>query len=171
VSVSDVPLSPADMLQKSDVLSVFGGMEVHAGIIQNAAVAEGEGRSMSMEGHLSHEEYARFARLPDKELARQCHAEAFHATGPGGQGVNTADSAVRMIHVPTGITVVSRESRSQLQNRERCLEKIHEELVRRARRPKKRKKTKPTKASIARRLDAKARRSQVKKLRRRAGFD
>jgi hypothetical protein len=30
------------MLQKSDVLSVFGGMEVHAGIIQNAAVAEGE---------------------------------------------------------------------------------------------------------------------------------
>jgi protein subunit release factor A len=128
-------------------------------------------RSMSMEGHLSHEEYARFARLPDKELARQCHAEAFHASGPGGQGVNTADSAVRMIHVPTGITVVSRESRSQLQNRERCLEKIHEELVRRARRPKKRKKTKPTKASIARRLDAKARRSQVKKLRRRASFD
>ena len=85
--------------------------------------------------------------------------------------MNTADSAVRMIHVPTGITVVSRESRSQLQNRERCLEKIHEELVRRARRPKKRKKTKPTKASIARRLDAKACRSQVKKLRRRADFD
>ena len=127
---------------------------MHAGIIQNAAVAEGEERSMSIEGHLSHEEYARFARLSDKELARQCHAEAFHASGPGGQGVNTADSAVRMVHVPTGITVVSRESRSQLQNR-----------------PKKRKKTKPTKASIARRLDAKARRSQVKKLRRRADFD
>ena len=167
MSVSDVSLSPAGMLQKGDVLSVFGGMEVHAGIIQKAAVAEGEERSMSIEGHLSHEEYARFARLPDKELARQCHAEAFHASGPGGQGVNTADSAVRMIHVPTGITAVSRESRSQLQNRE----KIHEELVRRARRPKKRKKTKPTKASIARRLDAKARRSQVKKLRRRADFD
>ena len=96
------------MLQKSDVLSVFGGMEVHAGIIQNAAAAEGEERSMSIEGHLSHEEYARLARLSDKELARQCHAEAFHASCPGGQGVNTADSAVRMIHVPTGITVVSR---------------------------------------------------------------
>jgi protein subunit release factor A len=126
---------------------------------------------MSTEGHLSHEEYARYARLTDSELSRQCHAEAFHASGPGGQGVNTADSAVRMVHVPTGITVVSRESRSQLQNRERCIEKIHEELVRRARRPKKRKKTKPTKASVARRLDAKARHAQIKKLRRRQDFD
>jgi len=85
--------------------------------------------------------------------------------------VNTADSAVRMIHVPTGITFVSRESRSQLQNRERCLEKIHRELVRRSRRPKKRRKTKPTKASVARRLDAKARHAQIKKLRRRQDFD
>lgn len=126
---------------------------------------------MSTEGHLSHEEYARYARLSDRELSRQCHAEAFHATGPGGQGVNTADSAVRMVHVPTGITVVSRESRSQLQNRQRCLEKIHAELVRRSRRPKKRRKTRPTKASVARRLDAKARRGQIKKLRRRSDFD
>lgn len=117
-------------------------------------------------GHLSHEEYGRFARLSQDELRRQCHAEAFHAAGPGGQGVNTADSAVRMTHVPTGIVVVSRESRSQLQNRERCLEKIHEELVRRSKRPKRRRKTKPTKASVARRLDAKTRRGQVKKLRR-----
>ena len=73
---------------------------------------------------LTYDDYARFLRLPVDELARQCRAEAFHASGPGGQGVNTADSAVRMRHVPTGITVVSRESRSQLQNRERCLQKI-----------------------------------------------
>ena len=74
-----------------------------------------------MEKRLTYQDYARFARLCLTELARQCEAEAFRATGPGGQGVNTTDSAVRMRHVPTGSTVVSRESRSQLQNRECCL--------------------------------------------------
>ncbi len=120
---------------------------------------------------LSHEEYGRYALLSAEALLKQCQTETFHATGPGGQGVNTADSAVRMRHVPTGIVVVSRESRSQLQNRERCLEKIHDELVRRSKKPKARKKTKPTKASQRRRLDAKARRGKIKALRQKPGID
>ncbi|RRF91153.1 MAG: peptide chain release factor-like protein [Coriobacteriaceae bacterium] len=124
-----------------------------------------------MDKKLTYADYARFSRLPDSELARQCRAEAFHASGPGGQGVNTADSAVRMCHVPTGITVVSRESRSQLQNRELCLKKIRAELSRRARRPKKRHATKPTRASVRRRLDEKSRHAKVKRLRRRPGMD
>ncbi len=124
-----------------------------------------------MEKRLTYQDYTSFARLSSAELARQCEAEAFRATGPGGQGVNTTDSAVRMRHVPTGITVVSRESRSQLQNRERCLEKIHAELLRRSRRPKKRHATKPTRASVRRRLDEKGRRGAVKRLRRRPGMD
>ena len=124
-----------------------------------------------MEKRFTYQDYARFAHLSSTELARQCVAEAFRATGPGGQGVNTTDSAVRMRHVPTGITVVSRESRSQLQNRERCLEKIHAELLRRSRRPKKRHATKPTRASVRRRLDGKGRRGAVKRLRRRPGMD
>ena len=124
-----------------------------------------------MEKRLTYQDDARFARLSAAELARQCEAEAFRATGPGGQGVNTTDSAVRMRHVPTGIVVVSRESRSQLQNRERCLEKIRAELQRRSRRPKKRRATKPTRASVRRRLDEKGRRGAVKRLRRRPGMD
>ena len=124
-----------------------------------------------MEKRFTYQDYARFAHLGSSELARQCVAEAFRATGPGGQGVNTTDSAVRMRHVPTGITVVSRESRSQLQNRERCLEKIHAELLRRSRRPKKRHATQPTRASVRRRLAGKGRRGAVKRLRRRPGMD
>ena len=120
---------------------------------------------------LTYRDYARFARLSDDDLARQCVAEAFHASGPGGQGVNTSDSAVRMRHVPTGITVTSREQRSQLQNRAACLRKIRQQLELRARRPKIRKATKPSKASRQRRLDAKKRRSDVKAARRRPGFD
>ena len=120
---------------------------------------------------LTYRDYARFAALPLDQLAGQCEAEAFHAHGPGGQGVNTADSAVRMVHAPTGIVAVSREERSQLRNRHRCLEKIHAELARRAVPPKKRLKTKPTKASVERRLAAKRRTSDIKRSRRRPEDD
>lgn len=121
--------------------------------------------------NLTYRDYARFARLSDEDLARQCEAEAFHASGPGGQGVNTTDSAVRMRHLPTGITVTSREQRSQLQNRLSCLRKIRQQLELRSRRPKVRKATKPSKAARQRRLDAKHRRSDVKSNRRKPGFD
>ena len=123
------------------------------------------------EQQLTYRDYARFARLSLDDLAKQCEAEAFHASGPGGQGVNTADSAVRMRHVPTGIVAVSREQRSQLQNRQACLKKIHQQLELRSRRPKIRKATKPSKAAKQRRLDAKHRRSDVKASRRRPGMD
>lgn len=120
---------------------------------------------------LTYRDYARYARLSDHDLERQCEAEAFHASGPGGQGVNTTDSAVRMRHVPTGIVVTSREQRSQLQNRASCLRKIRQQLELRARRPKVRKATKPSKAARQRRLDAKHRRSDVKANRRRPQMD
>ena len=120
---------------------------------------------------LTYRDYARFARQSDEELARQCVVEAFHASGPGGQGVNTTDSAVRMRHLPTGITVTSREQRSQLQNRAACLRKIRQQLELRARRPKVRKATKPSKAARQRRLDAKKRRGDVKASRRRPSWD
>ena len=124
-----------------------------------------------MDEQLTYRDYARFARLSDEDLARQCEVEAFRATGPGGQGVNTTDSAVRMRHVPTGIVVTSREQRSQLQNRATCLRKIRQQLELRARRPKVRKATKPSKAARQRRLDAKKRRSDVKAQRRRPTTD
>ena len=114
---------------------------------------------------MTYRDYARLARLPLDELAAQCEAEAFHASGPGGQGVNTADSAVRMRHLPTGIVVVSRESRSQFRNRQLCLQKIRDELERRSIAPVIRHATKPTRSSQEKRLEGKHRRSQVKRAR------
>lgn len=116
---------------------------------------------------LTYRDYARFAALSLDELARECELEAFHASGPGGQGVNTADSAVRMRHVPTGIVAVSREERSQFRNRRRCLEKIRQTLLRRSSPPKPRVRTRPTKASAERRLSEKRRSAAIKRLRRR----
>ena len=116
---------------------------------------------------LTYRDYAAFARMGADQIARDCEMQAFHASGPGGQGVNTADSAVRMRHVPTGIVVVSREERSQLRNRERCVEKILEVCRRRARPPRPRKKTRVSAAQRRRRLESKRARGKVKQLRRR----
>lgn len=117
------------------------------------------------EKDLTYRDYARLARLPLDELATACDVQAFHASGPGGQCVNTAASAVRMTHRPTGITVTSRESRSQYRNRQLCLQKIRAELERRAVPPKVRHATRPSRAARARRMDEKTRRGQVKRLR------
>ncbi len=83
------------------------------------------------ENKMGWREYARYAEMSAEELARDCEVQVFRATGPGGQGVNTTDSAVRMKHGPTGIVVTARESRSQFQNRSCCLRKLRAELERR----------------------------------------
>ncbi len=116
---------------------------------------------------LTYRDYAAFARMSADQIARDCEVQTFHASGPGGQGVNTADSAVRMRHVPTGIVVVSREERSQLRNRERCVEKIREACRRRARPPRPRKKTRVSASQKRKRLEAKRARGKFKQLRRR----
>lgn len=113
------------------------------------------------------ERYAKWASMPVDELVRDCDVQAFRASGPGGQGVNTMDSAVRMRHVPSGIVVTARESRSQFQNRASCLRKLKEELAFRARPSKKRVATKPGKAAKARRLADKRHRARIKAARKR----
>jgi protein subunit release factor B len=68
----------------------------------------------------------------DSALLAECDVTTFRATGPGGQGVNTTDSAVRLKHRPTGIVVVARTERSQYMNKKAAISRLRRRIAERA---------------------------------------
>jgi peptide chain release factor len=55
---------------------------------------------------------------------RDVRFETMRGSGPGGQHVNTTESAVRVVHLPTGLAAIARDERSQVANRKRALERL-----------------------------------------------
>jgi hypothetical protein len=75
-------------------------------------------------------------RLPDEAtLLAECDVDTYRASGPGGQKRNKTESAVRLRHRPSGLSVIAEESRSQHENRARALRRLRVLLALRLRQP------------------------------------
>ncbi len=135
------------------------------------------GEELSQKGYLSPARVLRgmpdMIILPesDEELLGECDVETFRSSGPGGQHANKTESAVRLTHRPSGVVVTSRQERSQHQNKALCLSKLRKKIAQLNYRPAKRIATHIPQSAKNRVLEAKTRRSQIKRLRSKPSSD